>query len=396
MFKSEVLMPKSKVYRTPPVQVLNDNELDSWSEKIERFLKDYKNWVLQQLKQQEKRDGSASPDVLASIGVINRVFPCPVELYQMNSFKLLRFRLGKGPFEFVVKKEENEHLKFIVNSGSNTYTSTAYDQKTQDFWTVIPDGKSVEMNFLTSMFRDVLNGMLVDEKNMLIEIRQQTLNKIGFRTIMLPIPTGEPDIRIQAVTRRIDEQFIHLNPNHLVDDMEKCSCLLMVCPDEINQVMQRARLLYVHAYSEWEFFTISVHYAVLALEASVRAIYDKWLGNENVEVTATVEEKPIIEMISGPRENILKWANREKAFNVKVKGLPLPRNKQQLLEHTVRIGALSKWEKEKCNQLLELRDTFSHPVGTFTNWISSAFNDIQESCLLINLMWARFYKHITL
>lgn len=104
-------MSKSKKYRIPPKQVLNFNDLDSCSEKIKEFLIDSKNWVLHELQQEVKSDGSASPEVLAGIRVINRSLPCPVELYQQDSFNLLRFRLGKGSFEYIVQKKYNELLK---------------------------------------------------------------------------------------------------------------------------------------------------------------------------------------------------------------------------------------------------------------------------------------------
>jgi hypothetical protein len=67
-------------------------------------------------------------------------------------------------------------------------------------------------------------------------------------------------------------------------------------------------------------------------------------------------------------------------------------SKPQLLDHAVRIGVLSSWERERCAHLLWLRDVFSHPKGTFIELISWATSNISESCLWVNLMWGRFYK----
>lgn len=392
-------MSKSKRHQPLPVLVLNYNEFNSWQEKIKVFLMASKNRMLHELKQQQKRDGSASLEVLAGIRVINCVLPCPVELHQMDSFKLLCFRLGKGSFEFTVQKDK-ELLKSIVNSGANVLWNMTFDPKNQNVWLVIPKGKPLELNFPYSTMLRALDYMITVEKKRLSEIRQQKLNEIGFRPIKLHTPSGKPDIRIQSVPRMTDGQFNQLKPQDLVNDMKQYSCLLENCPDGIDEVMQRARLLYVNAYHEWEFFTMSIHYAVLALEASLRAIYDEWLGTENVEVTATIQEKQckpkitIIEMLSGPRDNIIKWSNRKKTYDVKVKGLLLPRNKSHLLDHAVKIDVLSMWEKEQCEHLLWLRDIFSHPTGTFTDWISWATKNIFESCLWINLMWARFSRKL--
>lgn len=137
-----------------------------------------------------------------------------------------------------------------------------------------------------------------------------------------------------------------------------------------------------------------VHYAALALEASLRALYDEWLGHADIEVSAEIQGRQVAEIMSGSRESILKWGKHQDAVNVFAKEAPLPRNKSHLLDHAVRIKVISSWERERSVHLLWLRDVFSHPTVTFTEWISWATGHISESCLLINLMWARFYETV--
>ncbi|AFM40955.1 hypothetical protein Desaci_1979 [Desulfosporosinus acidiphilus SJ4] len=381
-------MLSSKQIQIPKLTLESQN-LDSWSTTIKGFLISAQHFVLNELEKRVKRDDSSSPIVIAGIRVIKQVLPCPVERYRMDTFYILRLRLGKGAYEYNENTRPSELFDTMIDVDSQWNES--YDPRSHDVWIKVPKGKSFEKYFNVSMLQEAIESLIRDEQDMLIDLRGQALSTIGFRPLELRIPSGEPDKRIKAVTRIIGCETTEISGYDLVSDMQKSS-LLKTCPDEIEQVMHRARLLYVNAYYEWEFFTISVHYAVLALEASLRALYDEWLGAGCVEVSAEIEGKQVVERVYGPRENILNWANGQKARKITVKGAPFPRNKPHLLDHAVRIGALSLWEKERCSYLLHLRDVFSHPKGTFTDWISWASGDILESSLWINLMWARFYR----
>ncbi|WP_240416462.1 hypothetical protein [Paenibacillus periandrae] len=94
-------------------------------------------------------------------------------------------------------------------------------------------------------------------------------------------------------------------------------------------------------------------------------------------------------MMKPEREAIYDWSNKNEARNVKVKGLPFPRNKENLLEHAVRINSLTKWDQSKCKSLMKLRDLHSHPEVLTINWISHVRAVIEQACLYINLIWGR-------
>lgn len=381
-------MAKSKII-IPPVQNLYDDSVSQWAGKIKGFLIKSKNYYLHIYQKQIKSDGSGPIDSLVGEKITNYLLPCPVEVYDFGSYRLLSFRLGKGSFELSTPKELENSIKMEMDKALHPF----WDPVGNDIWLVLHKGVTFELNF--SIFKDPISHMIRLEILHMHNIRKIAFGEIGYKSIKINEPSGEPDIRVQSVSRMIDGKFYSLKPTDLLRDIKQESCLLTCCPDEVEQVVHRARLLYVHAYSEWEFFTMAVHYVVLALEASLRLIYDKWLGNEEVELVGEIENELTIVKIKGPRENILKWVNRKKAINVFANGLLLPRNKSHLVEHAVKIGVLTMWEKEQCEHLLYLRDVFSHPTGAFIEWIGWATKNISDTSMLINLMWARFYNKIT-
>lgn len=379
---------------TMPILTLDSSNPDSWAGRIKVFLIAYQNMSLKLSEKQVKRDGSSSIEILARMKAIELAFPCPVEWYDMHTYFTLRFRLGEGPFVYT-KSQPNFEILEILKLETAVY-NRVLDPRNHELWVVMPKDKAFDSYFLLLDLNDAIESMARTEMGRLLQLRQQAIGAFGFRPIKIRLPNGNPDIRIKATTRiRLSNyQQDELTAQDLVSDMQQVSGLLTICPDGIEQVIQRTRLLYVNAYHEWKFFTISIHYAVLALEASLRMLYDEWLGVTEVEVSAEIEGSLVKERMTGPRENILKWVYDQKAIKVVVKGLTFPRNKPQLLNHAVTIGALSLWERERCEYLLKLRDDFSHPIGTFIEWISRSRDEIADSCLWINLMWARFHKSL--
>ncbi len=386
-------MSKSKKLSMPTLNLDYSNP-ESWAGRIKGFLIAYRNISLKLSEKRLKVDGSSSLEILARIQVIKLAFPCPVEWYDMHTYFALRFRLGNAPFTYMKSFPAIEMLE-ILKQETEVYNGV-FDPKKQELWVVIPKDIVFNSCFFLRNINDAIECMTRVELERLLQLRKQALSAIGFRPIEVHIPNGNPDIRIKAMTgiSLSYGQQNELTALDLVNDMQQVSGLLTICPGGIEQVIQRARLLYVNAYYEWEFFTIAIHYSVLALEASLRMLYDEWLGVEDVEVSAEIDGNKVKERMQGPRDKIMGWINAQRASKVKIKGFTFPRNKPQLLNHAVTIGALSHWERERCEYLLRLRDIFSHPSETLIKYISQAREDIGNSCLWINLMWARFYKSV--
>lgn len=64
-------------------------------------------------------------------------------------------------------------------------------------------------------------------------------------------------------------------------------------PQSIWEVFNRAVKLYAYGYQEWEFFTMAQHYALLALEASLRALFAATLESPVSMVVVDCKQKVI-------------------------------------------------------------------------------------------------------
>jgi len=71
------------------------------------------------------------------------------------------------------------------------------------------------------------------------------------------------------------------SPGITVEDLQKHISriqLISNVPEEVKKVFNAAKRLYIFGYFEYYFFTISQHYAFLALESALRNRYNKTYG----------------------------------------------------------------------------------------------------------------------
>lgn len=374
----------------PPQINLSFSKKDKWLSEFKGFLWNIRNWELSYIDSFIKTDGSSSIENISRRRVVQHLFPCPVVLVELqDDVFVLGFMIGQGDYSFKIQLPDEVILNQVQEAGDKWHQT--FDHHHSVVWIYVKNTGDMNIWYPDSMLYRAVEFYQRKEIQKLYKIRDDALKEIGFHSIKLIGATGHPDNRIQAVTRFYEGVPEVLTPEDLVQDMMNYSMLSNVCPADVNDVMQRARLLYVHGYSEWEFLTMAVHYAVLSLEASLRLLYDTWLGETPVKVEAKIDRVQVYETLEPSRDTILKWSNKSKALEVMVNGFVLPRSKSGLTNHAVLIGVLTQWERDRIEHFLWLRDTFSHPTGTFIEWISWSRACIRDVCLFINLMWTRFY-----
>lgn len=137
--------------------------------------------------------------------------------------------------------------------------------------------------------------------------------------------------------------------------------LIPPVPEDVRRVFRTAKDLYIYGCFEYLFFTVSQHYAYLALESAIKHRYVKSLGNKAV----IVNEERETHIIENPTyERIWKFCKDNKKrwnFNrVTVNDESFPHNGKLLLEWLVKKGIITKWEQHVYDAGLFLRNTLSH------------------------------------
>ena len=113
-------------------------------------------------------------------------------------------------------------------------------------------------------------------------------------------------------------------------------------PEEVKRIFKAAKDLYVFGYFRWYFFTISNHYAYLAIESAIRHRYIQWLG-EKVVLTSMKGGHLRHEMIKPSYERIIDFCkqNKKQGWNyraLKVNGEDFPWKMELLLDCLLKNG----------------------------------------------------------
>lgn len=175
----------------------------------------------------------------------------------------------------------------------------------------------------------------------------------------------DPILSISKIIQRdpIVDAFVGLSA---IEDVQKAICdvqLIPSVPEEVKRVFNLAKELFVYGYFKYPFFTVSQHYAFLALESAVRHRYIKSLGEK---VILTDKKKNLYYKISSPSyQKIWEFCRRNKrigwsAYRLLVNGEPFPYKTRKILDWLVDKKILKKWERELCDAGIFLRDSLSH------------------------------------
>ncbi len=335
-------------------------------------------------------DGSASLANLARRAVVSSRLPCPVEVVSNGEVSVAVFKLSGEPFRFdFATAEETERPELTEFADPTQLGWSEQATNTVALPIRLLDAGGSDVYFAVESFEHALADEVEAELARLRGLQSEALREIGVRPVAVPTARGEPDKRIQMLRRGPDPaRGRPLEAGDLSADMNGVPSAVAV-PDGTESILQMARLLYVHGWTEWQFFVAAEHYALLAIEASLRALYEDWLGEADValEGQQRPDGGPVIRLIR-PRYEALRSASRD-LQGASVNGFPLPRTKEQFSSHAVRIGAMSLWEKRQCDILLSIRDILSHPEFAQIHGIGDVRRIIGDTANLINLMWCR-------
>lgn len=133
-------------------------------------------------------------------------------------------------------------------------------------------------------------------------------------------------------------------------------------PDNVKQVLRRAKDLFIFGYFRYEFFTIAHHYAFLALEAAIKARYIAELGDVAI-LTDRKNKKIKHEMKKPTYRRIEEFCRNTSGWNIHtllVNDEAFPSSHKKLLKWLVDKHIIRKWEKGSYDAGIELRNALSH------------------------------------
>jgi hypothetical protein len=175
------------------------------------------------------------------------------------------------------------------------------------------------------------------------------------------------------------------DPHTLKDWQEDVANILLIpkVPEGIQHTFRLAKRLYVFAFFEYGFFTISLHYAVLALEA---ALQSRW--------TATLPEKTPVEYFNGVKNELIRPTHKQLFLHwqagkkkLRVNDRPFPHSTHELLKCLRQARLITKPESDRIADAMYERNTLSHVE--FATVHSPSASPLWDTAELINGMFDR-------
>lgn len=181
-------------------------------------------------------------------------------------------------------------------------------------------------------------------------------------------------------------------PNMTVEDLQKMVSgiqLIPSVPEAVQRIFRNAKELYIFGYFRYNFFTISQHYAHLALESAIKNKYAQSWGEEMVLRNKRGKE---VKMRNTGYEDIISYCYTHRGWNphgMSINGKKFAYTKEELGQWLVEQGLITKWEKRLCLRGLELRNLLSHQTRAPIHLPGHAHSSLVEMANLINRLYAQ-------
>ena len=134
--------------------------------------------------------------------------------------------------------------------------------------------------------------------------------------------------------------------------------LIPKVPEDVRQTFSRAKDAYIFGYFRYGLFTISVHYASLALEAAIKARWSVSLP-QKINVLCG-RDKVEMHYPSHTRIDRLRRERKWRRCDVLVEGERFPATMHDLLDWLENKKIATKWERRQLTDGLKLRNILSH------------------------------------
>ena len=170
-----------------------------------------------------------------------------------------------------------------------------------------------------------------------------------------PIPSfsevTKPSSQIKSFG--LDLELLQKNISHIQ--------LIPKVPKPVKTTFERVKKLYIYGYFEYSFFTITEHYAFLALESAIKLRYIQSLNGKAI---LSIPKKNLEREMDNPSHfGIVKFCKDVPGWNVRsllVNGKKFPFAGGMLLDWLEENHLIRKWEKSIFKAGLDIRNSMSH------------------------------------
>jgi hypothetical protein len=167
----------------------------------------------------------------------------------------------------------------------------------------------------------------------------------------------------------INTHFVKLSdlkPETLTERHASVAAIQLVpqVPESLKRTFRCAKRLYVYGHLEYDFFTVSLHYAHLALDAALHA---RWSATLPDSVLLTLNKKKKVvkqETMTSPShvkiKNFCKY-HRWHPGSANVDGQPFPYTVSMVIAELTTKGLLSKWQQKMIQEVdVQIRNSLTH------------------------------------
>lgn len=181
-----------------------------------------------------------------------------------------------------------------------------------------------------------------------------------------------PD-KIRTVAEEVQTAKKRLYPQTTFEQLQTSVAdiqLIPEVPEDVQRVFRAAKDLHLFGFFRYHFFTISQHYAFLALESAIKNRYTQSLKGKAILRNKVGET---FNMSTPTHQDIADYCRREstkpktqrkkpawKAQTLQVNGEPFPDSTKKLLEWLVNHRVITKGEQSQYDTGIHLRNSLSH------------------------------------
>lgn len=324
-------------------------------------------------------ESDVSPDMVAIRDAINTLFPCHLDVFELEKedkkiYQLIKYDISKSKDSSVeyhgkVKTRKVEEYSDLLGSVFDISAGGMEDLKnfclagwSRDDVSYIGDFPHFDiLANLEKYIEHLLYLFLWIYHSAFI---QRFKKGIDYNSIYKL--KDDPIIPFSEITKK-EPTLNSIRRNwHSVQDPQKNICnihLIPTVPDPVKRVFQVAKDLYIFGYFKYSFFTVSQHYAYLAVESAIVNRYDLSLPKQVI-----ISHKDQKETLDLPTHEKIWDLCKRKKWNLrklKVNGELFPYSRNKVIEWMLGKGIIGKWEKRVYfENLISLRNSFSHLTST--------------------------------